>query len=404
MKKMLVLFVLMGVMLAYNTLQAAEPIRIGLITIRSGAFKTDGDRYTRILEAGAKQINDKGGVLGRPIQLVAEDHQMKPDVAVQKLSKLVLSDKCDAIFSTSAAAAHLALAQAMPRYKKILMPVGAFSVDLTTKYFNPYVFRTDIHMAMMVKALAVYVATQKKELKKAYLLNMDYATGHDAANFYEKFIKEIAPDTEIVGRDFHPMFNKDFGPYISKIKASGADYVLTANWGTDQSQLMIQARSLGLTIPFVAVLAGDTNVLSVMPGDEAVGNLGVASYMPGVDTPEARKFEEMFHEISGGLWPEEQVWYGYKGLMMYAEAVKKAGSLDVDKVIKAFEGLKWNGPTGTVTVRAKDHQAFQPMVIGQIVKKTKYFNFPYLKPIYVISPEQVECKPEDYGWKPYEEK
>ena len=126
--------------------------------------------------------------------------------------------------------------------------------------------------------------------------------------------------------------------------------------------------------------------------------------MPGVDTPEARKFEEMFHEISGGFWPEEQVWYGYKGLMMYAEAVKKAGSIDVDKVIKAFEGMKWNGPTGTVTVRAKDHQAFQPMVIGQIVKKTKYFNFPYLKPIYVVSSEQVDYKPEDFGWKPYEEK
>ena len=86
--------------------------------------------------------------------------------------------------------------------------------------------------------------------------------------------------------------------------------------------------------------------------------------------------------------------------MMYVEAVNKAGSLDVEKVIKAFEGLTWEGPAGTVTMRAKDHQAVQPMVIGQVVKKTKYFNFPYMKPVQVIPSEQVAYKPEDFGWKP----
>jgi len=276
-------------------------------------------------------------------------------------------------------------------------------MDLTTKNFNPYVFRTDINIGMMIKALAVYVGTQKKEFKKVYLLNMDYATGQDTAKFYERFIKEIAPDTQIVGNDFHPMFNKDFGPYVSKIKASGADYVLTIDWGTDLTQLLIQGRSLGLKIPFVSILGGDTNVLSVLPGDEAVGNFAVNSYTPGFDSPEARKFEESFYASTGGLWPEEQVWYGYKGVMMYAEAVKKAGSLDVDKIIKSFETLKWNGPTGTVTMRAKDHQAFQPMVISQVVKKTKYYDFPYLKPIHVVPAEQVDYNPEDFGWKPYQE-
>jgi branched-chain amino acid transport system substrate-binding protein len=94
----------------------------------------------------------------------------------------------------------------------------------------------------------------------------------------------------------------------------------------------------------------------------------------------------------------------HKAMMMYAEAVKKAGSLDTDKVIQAFEGLKWNGPTGTVTMRAKDHQAIQPMIICEVVKqKTKYFDFPYFKSLQVIPPEQLEYKPEEFGWKPYKE-
>ena len=108
-----------------------------------------------------------------------------------------------------------------------------------------------------------------------------------------------------------------------------------------------------------------------------------------------------FYKLSGGLWPEEQVWYGYETLTMYFEAVKKAGSVDTDKVIKALEGLQWDGPTGTVTMRAKDHQAIQPMIINQVVKKTKYYDFPYIKPIYVIPAEQAAYNPEDFGWKPY---
>jgi ABC-type branched-subunit amino acid transport system substrate-binding protein len=93
----------------------------------------------------------------------------------------------------------------------------------------------------------------------------------------------------------------------------------------------------------------------------------------------------------------------YKAMMLYAEAVKKAGSIDTDKVIQALEGMKWNGPAGTVTMRAKDHQAIQPMVIAQVVKqKTKYFDFPYFKAVQIIPAEGLAYEPEEFGWRPYE--
>jgi branched-chain amino acid transport system substrate-binding protein len=280
--------------------------------------------------------------------------------------------------------------------------MASFAMDLTGKHFHPYVFRTDSNVALFTKAMALYIAKQKKEFKKVYMINMDYAYGHDVADFYERFIREIAPDTQIMGKDFHPMFNKDFGPYISKVKASGADYLLTGNWGTDLIQLIIQARSLGLKIPFAGILQSDPTTLAAMPGDEAVGNFGVASFLPGVDTPKGKQLEESFYEKSG-VWPAEQVWYAYKAMILYAEAVKKAGSLDVDKIIKAFENLKFDGPTGIVSMRAKDHQLMQPMIVGQVVKKTKYFDFPYLKPLQLVPLEQLDYKPEDFGWKPYKE-
>jgi branched-chain amino acid transport system substrate-binding protein len=401
MRKIVVLLVLMGVILGYHQVQAADPIYIGFNDVRSGAFKSNGDKFLQGVEVAVKDINKAGGLLGRPLELVIEDNQLKPEIAVQKLRKLIQSDKCEAIFQGSSSAVALSICQAIPRYKKIYVPVAAFAMDLTGANFSPYIFRTDANVAILSKTMATYVGKQKN-LKKVYMVNMDYSFGHDVANFYEKFVKEVAPDTQIVGKDFHPMFNKDFAPYISKVKASGADYLLTCNWGTDLIQLIIQARSLGLKIPFAGILQADINALAAMPGDEAVGNYAVASFVPGLDNPEAKKLEESFYE-KAGVWPVEQIWYAYKGVVLWAEAVKKAGSIDTDKVIKVFEGMKWNGPTGTVTMRAQDHQLMQPMIAAQVVKKTKYYDFPYLKPLQIIPAEQLVYKPEEYGWKPYKE-
>ena len=91
-------------------------------------------------------------------------------------------------------------------------------------------------------------------------------------------------------------------------------------------------------------------------------------------------------------------------MTLYANAVRKAGSLDVQKVIAAFEGLTWEAPTGKVTMRPKDHQLIQPMCLGKVEKGSKYFGFPYLKPFEVIPAEELIYPPEDYGWKPYQER
>jgi branched-chain amino acid transport system substrate-binding protein len=392
------------VTLGYQKAQTAEPIHVGLNEVRSGPFRMTGDRVLSGLEVAIKEVNKAGGVLGRPVELVVEDNQLKPEIALQKLRKMIQSDKCEVIIQGSSSAVSQSISQVMPRYKKPFLAVCSFSMDLTTKYFNPFVFRTDSNAAMMTKAMAFYIGKQKKEFKKVYIIGQDYSFGHDVADFYERFIKEISPDTQIVGKDFHPMFNKDFGPYLTKVKASGADYVVTGNWGPDIIQLVIQARSLGLKIPFAGILMADPSVLQAMPGDEAVGSFAVMSFFPGLETPEAKKFEESYYKESGGNWPFEQSWMTYKAMMLYAEAVKKAGSLDVNKVIQALEGLKWNSPAGTVTMRAQDHQAIQPMIVCQVVKqKTKYFDFPYYKALQVIPAEQLEYKPEEFGWQPYKE-
>jgi len=406
-KELLLVVVLTGVTLGYLSAQAAEPLRVGLLSNRPGIIKSDGDKFLTAMNVTIKEINRTGGLLGRPMQLVVEDHQMRPEIALQKLREMIMSDKCEAIFQGEGRrAVALAIHEAIPRYKKIFIPMDPWGMDLTGKYFNPYSFRTNTNIAIMLKAIALFIGEKKKGFRKVYMINMDSSAGQDAAAYYQKFIREIAPDTQIVGNDFHPSYPpiiKDFSLYIYKIKASGADYLVTGISGTDNLQLVQQARIFGLKIPMFGTTTADLSALSALKGDEAVGNFGVCSYVLGFDTPEAKRFEESFRQKLGGKWPEEQVWHTYKSVMMYAEAVKNAGSLDTDKVINAFEGMKWNGPTGIVTMRAKDHQAFSPMIVYQVVKKTKYYDFPYVKPIQIIPPEQLNYNPEEFGWKPYME-
>jgi branched-chain amino acid transport system substrate-binding protein len=380
---------------------AADVVKLGVDEVRSGAFKSNGDRIIWGIEAAVKEANDSGGILGKKIELVIEDNQMKGEIAVQKLKKMILKDGCQIIIQGSSSGVGGAIAQQMPRYKKIYLDTCAEAIGITGKNFTPYTFRTCLNAGMHVKGLAQYFG--KKGYKKVFLINQDYSWGYDVAEYYEKFIKMIAPDTQIVGKEFHKVFNKDFAPYISKIQASGADYIISGNWGTDMTQLIVQSRNLGLKIPIGCCFLDDDAVMAVAR-ESAMGCIQANMYLLGVDTPKAKAFEDTFHKSSGGKWPSFVIMEAYIGTKMYFEAVKKAGTFETEAVIKAFEGLTWEGPVGTLTMRKEDHQNQTPVVIGEVVEKTKYYDHPYVKPVDIIPADQVSMTLEESGWKPYKGK
>lgn len=400
-KSMMLTLVVSLVILGAQIVWAAPPIKFGVNEVRSGAFKSNGDRIIWGVQAGVKEINDAGGLLGRKVEILIEDNQMKSAIAIQKVKKLILQDKCDIIIQGSSSGVGTGIAQAMPRYKKIYLDTCAEAVGITGENWNPYVFRTCLNAGMHVKGLAQYFG--RRGFKKVFLINQDYSWGKDVAKFYEMFIKEIAPDTQIVGSEFHPIFNKDFGPYISKINASGADYVISGNWGTDLAQLIIQGRKLGMKVPVGGCFFDDDAVMNIVreAGFECItANM----YLLGVDKDSAREFENRFNKSSGGKWPSFVAMEAYIGVNMFAEAVRKANSIATDKIIKAFEGLQWEGPIGTLTMRKEDHQNQTPVVIGEIVEKTKYYDFPYPKPIAIIPAEQTSMSLEVSGWKGWQKK
>ena len=188
-KVFFILMIMTGLLFTISIAQAVEPILIGYNDIRSGPFKANGDAYILGIQTASKIINEDGGILGRPIKIVEEDNQMKPQIALQKLKKLILKDKVDVIFGGGTSASAIAISNAMPRYKKIFMPAG-FALDLTGKNFNPYVFRPNFNVAISAKAMAWYIG-EHTPLRKVYLINQDYSYGHDVADIYEKFSKKF---------------------------------------------------------------------------------------------------------------------------------------------------------------------------------------------------------------------
>ena len=402
MKRFCVLLMVLAVALVLppQVRAADNVVKLGINEARSGAFKSNGDRIVWGVEAAVKEANDAGGVLGKKIEVVVEDNQLKPEIAVQKLKKMILEDGCQIIIQGSSSGVGGALAQQMPIYKKIYLDTAAEAMDITGEHFTPYTFRACLNAGMHVKALAQYFGS--KGYKKVFLINQDYSWGYDVAKYYEMFIKQAAPKAEIVGKEFHPVFNKDFAPYISKILASGADYVITGNWGTDLTQLIVQGRSLGMKVPVGCTFLDDDAVMSVAQ-KTALGDISSNMYLLGVDSPQAKAFEQSFHKNSGGKWPSFVAMESYIGTKFYLEAVKKAGSFDTDAVIKAFEGLTYNGPVGTLTMRKEDHQVQSPVVVGAVVEKTQYYDFPYLKPIMTVPADQASVSLEASGWKPWKE-
>lgn len=378
---------------------SADTVNFGVCEIRSGAFKTNGDRTIWGIEAAVKEANSQGGLLGKQINLIIEDNQGKGEIGVQKTKKLVLQDDCVVVIQGSSSGVGGAIGQAMPRLKRIYLDTNAEAMGITGENFNPYVFRTCLNAGMHVKALAKYFGT-KTNLRKVFLINQDYSWGYDVAKYYEMAIKEIAPDTEIVGREYHPVFNKDFAPYISKIAASGADYVISGNWGTDLTQLIVQGRKLGMKIPVGTTFLDDDGVMGIAR-EAAEPSIQANMYILGIDTEKAREFENTFHKYSDGKWPSFVIMEAYIGTKMFIEAVRKAGSFDTDKIIEAFEGMTWEGPIGTITMRPEDHQAQMPVAIAEYAPKTKYYDFPYLKPIMTIPADEVSLTLEESGWKPY---
>jgi len=376
---------------------AQDTVNIVQIEPLSGTMKTMGDVNVWGMQFAVDEINATGGLLGKTIKLMPEDSQLKPDVATRKATKAIMQDGAQFIFQLTSTAIAQALMDVAEKNKLIYVNLGAESDFLTGAKFNRYSFRTCFTTTNRARAYAEFFKT--KPWRKFYLMNQDYAFGHAVADDFKKVMQKEIPDLKILGDDFAPMGHKDFGPYISKIIASGAEVIYTGDYGIDLQNLIKQGAQMGLNARYATYFMDDDVHLPDI-GQAAVGSFVNSTYLPTIDTPQNKAFLERWNKKFKDTihpWPVSNLGYSYNGAMFFFEAVKKAKSFDPEAIIKAWEGMEYNSLVGKQIMRACDHQIMMPGPIAEIQAKSAMFPFPFAGTPVMIPMDKVAVPIKETG-------
>jgi branched-chain amino acid transport system substrate-binding protein len=383
------------------------PIVFALIEPLSGPFKDVGTEVAAFVEYAVEQINAKGGIIGQQVKLIELDNQMKPDIAVRMARKAVLEEGAKVIMNHTSSAVGLALSKLAPDLNVVYVDLHAEADEITGSEFQPNTFRVSFSTSMHSGMLANYFA--KSPYKRFYLLNQDYAFGHAVSDAFKKtFLKVKRADQEIVGEDFHPMANKDFGPYITKALAAKPEVLITGNFGPDLPGLVKQGRDLGLK----AVIGSyylDAAVYMNQIRNAGVGAITAEIYLASVNTKKNQDFIKSWQAWYKKHYPDRPKFYlvpssvggvCIDGLAFLAEAIKKAGSTDAAKIVKAWEGLSYEGVMGKLTMRPCDHQIQAGGYVATIQADHAFksvLDFPFLSKPVAIPLEQSSVPGNETG-------
>jgi branched-chain amino acid transport system substrate-binding protein len=353
---------------------AADTIKIGYIDPLSGTFANVGEQGLHTLQMLIEDINGRGGANGAKFELVPLDSKANPQEALIAFKQLT-DQQVRFFFQGNSSAVAGALSDATAKHNSrnpdntiLFLNYGAVDPALTNDRCNFWHFRFDADADMKMQALTNFMATQK-HIKKVYLINQDYAFGQAVSKGARAMLNAKRRDVEIVGDDLHPLGKvKDFSPYIAKIKASGADTVVTGNWGADLALLVKAGRESGLKVDYYTYYAG------VAGGPTAIGEAGdghlrqVTHWHNNVGDTRSNALVEEFRKRFADT-KDDYYWLDLQNAMeMLTRAINETKSTDPQKVALALEGMKYQAATGEVTMRADNHQILQPMYVSSFAK------------------------------------
>ena len=356
---------------------AAEPIKLAMIEGMSGPFANAGEAVYRNLLWAVERVNQRGGVKlasgARPLQLLRFDSKGATDEALSMM-RAAIDQEAGFILQGNSSATAEALIDALnkhnerdPAHRALYLNYSAVDPVLTNEKCSFWHFRFDAHADMRLDALTD-VLRADAGIKKVYLIGQNYSFGQHVLKKGREMIAAKRPDIEIVGDELHPVGRvKDFIPYANKIKASGAQAVLTGNWGNDLTLLIKAAREVGVEARFFTFYGNALGAPAAI-GEAGVDRvLAVAEWHPNVGNAASEKFYRAFRQRFPK--PEEDYLHARMQVMIevLVAAIERAGSTEAAAVARAMEGSIYDGRTlGGVhqgVMRAADHQFIQPMYV-----------------------------------------
>ena len=357
--------------------QKGETVKMVRIDPLTGLLGPVGVSQFKGYQFFAEKYSGAGNPAGVNFEVSAIDNKLSPAESLNAL-KAAIDQGARYIIQGNGSSVALALVDAVQKHnarnpgKEVLyLNDAAVDPDLTNDKCNYWHFRFDADTSMKMEAIASFIKTQP-DVKKVYFLNQNYSHGHQVVKYGKAALTRKRPDIEFVGEDLHPLAQtRDFAPYIAKIKASGADTVITGNWGSDLSLLIKAANQNGYNGKFFTYYAGVTGTPSAMGtnGDGRVYQIAYNHYnMGGQMDKWMKEFKTKFNDdfYTGST---------IRIFEMLGAAMAKAKSTDPVKVAAALEGLTVKSFNCEVQMRKTDHQLQQPLYMSVWQKADA--KFPY---------------------------
>jgi branched-chain amino acid transport system substrate-binding protein len=352
--------------IACSTGQAQEVFKIAMIDPLSGPMADIGRIFENHLRFAADQINSRGGINGIKLEVSAYDNKLSAAESATALQAAVGAG-VKVVFVGGGSAAVAAIVTAANRNNErnpnklvLVFNYGGFDPDLVGKNCSFWHFLTDAQVPMRMKAMVDFVG-KRPDIKKVYFINPDYSFGRQWAAYGKSMLAAARPDIEFVGEDYFQMGAvKDFSPYIAKIRAAGADTVVSGNWGNDMALMVRAAGDSGLKLNVLTHGVANKGTMIALSVAKTVKLSMVGDWYPGSDNNVVKNLAASFEE------KYKEAFYLARlsvGTELLANGIAAAKSTDPLKIALALEGISYKSMIGDVTMRKKDHQFLLPQII-----------------------------------------
>ncbi|TRW99688.1 ABC transporter substrate-binding protein [Paracoccus sp. M683] len=340
----------------------AEDITVGLLLPYSGVYAALGNDIEAGFRLGIERYGDQAG---DSIQIVTEDSEAKPPVGLAKTRKLVLQDKVDVIAGVVSSGVLGAVRDMVDGSKVPLIVANAGNDEATGAQCSPYITRMSFSNQQVNRPMGKWMHDQG--IQKVFTIAPDYAAGQQMIGaFVDGF---TAAGGEIVGQEWTP-FQKtqDFGPYLAKAKASGADAVYVFYAGGEAISFVKQYDSFGMKADIPLYGAGflTSSLYVEAEGPAAEGVIAALHYVPTIDNAENAAFVEAFTAANGRL-PSEYAVHGYDAARALTQALA-AGATDRETIAQALRGVSFDGPRGATSIDPATNNIVQPIYVYETVR------------------------------------
>ena len=363
---------------------SSEPIKVGVLASLTGALESYGKQTKNGFELGLEYAT--GGTMeveGRKIEVVWEDTETKPEVAVQKATKLLEDDKVDFLVGSSSSGDTLAVLPLAEEYEKIMIVEPAVADSITGSEFNPYIFRTARNSSQDAYAAAAAIAG---EGVKIATFAPDYSFGWDGVSAFKAAAEKLG--AEIVLEEYADPAATDFTSNLQKIIDAKPEFLFVVWAGANSpwnqiSDLKIQEKGIKIS-------TGAPDIVALQFMEPLIGMEGFSVYhhtLPNNDVNDwlVEQHKARFNEVPDLFTPG-----GFSAAVAIVEALKKSGGdADGNTLIPLMEGMSFETPKGTMTFRKDDHQALQTMYAIRL-EKVAEFDYPIPVLIRELSPEETE--------------